>query len=140
MKKITRAATLTTVLTASLTAALTLAAPPASAADAAGLPHAFDAGWQGQKTCELLFENEAVRVGRCTFPPGIGHERHYHNPHFGYVLEGGTMRLTDAAGESDSTTEAGATWSTAEVTVHQGLNVGETTTRYLIVEPKVAGQ
>jgi quercetin dioxygenase-like cupin family protein len=136
MKKITRAATLTTVLAA----ALTLASSPASAVDTAGLPHAFDAGWQGQETCELLFENEAVRVGRCAFPPGVGHEQHYHNPHFGYVLEGGTMRLTDAAGESDSTTEAGATWSTAEVTVHQGLNVGETTTRYLIVEPRAAGE
>jgi quercetin dioxygenase-like cupin family protein len=136
MKKITRAATLTTVLAATLT----LASPPAPAADPEGLPHAFDAGWQGQETCELLFENEAVRVGRCAFPPGVGHEQHYHNPHFGYVLEGGTMRLTDAAGESDSTTEAGATWSTAEVTVHQGLNVGETTTRYLIVEPRAAGE
>jgi quercetin dioxygenase-like cupin family protein len=112
----------------------------AAAADTAGLPHAFDAGWQGQETCELLFENESVRVGRCAFPPGVGHEQHYHNPHFGYVLEGGTMRLTDAAGESDSTTVAGETWSTAEVTVHQGLNVGETTTRYLIVEPKPAAQ
>jgi quercetin dioxygenase-like cupin family protein len=117
-----------------------LAPSPAPAADAAGLPHAFDAGWQGQKTCELLFENETVRVGRCAFPPGVGHEKHFHNPHFGYVLEGGTMRLTDAAGASDSTTEAGETWSTTEVTVHQGLNVGETTTRYLIVEPKPAAQ
>lgn len=122
------------------TAALALTPVIVSAADTAGLPHAFDAGWQGQETCELLFENESVRVGRCAFPPGVGHEQHFHNPHFGYVLEGGTMRLTDAEGESLSTTEAGATWSTAEVTVHEGLNVGETTTRYLIVEPKAAAQ
>ena len=122
------------------TAALALTPHLAQAADTAGLPHAFDAGWQGQETCELLFENESVRVGRCAFPPGVGHEQHFHNPHFGYVLEGGTMRLTNAEGESLSTTEAGATWSTAEVTVHEGLNVGETTTRYLIVEPKPAAQ
>jgi quercetin dioxygenase-like cupin family protein len=122
------------------TAALALTPLIVSAADTTGLPHAFDAGWQGQETCELLFENESVRVGRCAFPPGVGHEQHFHNPHFGYVLEGGTMRLTNAEGESLSTTEAGATWSTAEVTVHEGLNVGETTTRYLIVEPKPAAQ
>jgi quercetin dioxygenase-like cupin family protein len=140
MKIITRAATLKTVMTAALAATLTLASPPAPAADTAGLPHAFDAGWQGQKTCELLFENEAVRVGRCAFPPGVGHERHYHNPHFGYVLAGGTMRLVDRDGEQTTTTEAGGTWSTTEVTVHEGLNVGETTTHYLIVEPKTAGQ
>ena len=46
----------------------------------------------------------------------------------------------DADGESDSTTEDGVTWSTDAVTVHEGLNVGETTTRYLIVEPKAAAQ
>jgi quercetin dioxygenase-like cupin family protein len=132
MKKIAHAAV--------LTAAVTLVSPPAPAADSTGLPHAFDAGWQGQKTCELLFEDETVRVGRCAFPPGVGHEKHYHNPHFGYVLEGGTMRLTDAEEEVVSTTEAGGSWSTTEVTVHAGLNVGETTTRYLIVEPKTAAQ
>jgi quercetin dioxygenase-like cupin family protein len=121
-----------------LTTALLFAANLALAADTAGLPHAFDAGWQGQKTCELLFENEAVRVGRCVFPPGIGHEKHFHNPHFGYVLEGATMRLVDADGEQTVTTETGGSWSTSEVTVHEGLNVGETTARYLIVEPKAA--
>lgn len=114
------------------------AANLALAADTAGLPHAFDAGWQGQKTCELLYEDAAVRVGRCVFPPGVGHEKHFHNPHFGYVLEGATMRLVDADGEQTVTTATGGSWSTTEVTVHAGLNVGETTARYIIVEPKAA--
>lgn len=56
------------------------------------LPHAIDAGWKGQASCELLYENDAMRVARCIFPPGIGHEKPFHNPHFGYVLEGGTLR------------------------------------------------
>lgn len=34
------------------------------------LPEAFDAGWKGKKTCELLYETESVRVGQCSFPPG----------------------------------------------------------------------
>lgn len=114
------------------------AANLALAADTADLPHAFDAGWQGQKTCELLYEDAAVRVGRCVFPPGVGHEKHFHNPHFGYVLEGATMRLVDADGEQTVTTATGGSWSTSEVTVHEGLNVGETTARYIIVEPKAA--
>jgi quercetin dioxygenase-like cupin family protein len=121
-----------------LSTALLFAANLALAADTAGLPHAFDAGWQGQKTCELLYEDAAVRVGRCAFPPGVGHEKHFHNPHFGYVLEGGAMRLVDSEGVQTTTTAAGGTWSTSEVTVHEGLNVGETTARYLIVEPKAA--
>jgi quercetin dioxygenase-like cupin family protein len=105
-------------------------------ADSPPLPHAFDAGWKGQKTCELLYETEAVRVGRCAFPPGVGHERHYHEPHFGYVLEGGTLRIVDSEGEHITDTVTGATWSTGVRTVHEAMNIGETTTRYLIVEPR----
>lgn len=107
-----------------------------SADPPANLPHAFDAGWQGRQTCELLYETPAVRVGQCSFPPGVGHELHYHRPHFGYVLVGGTLRIESAAGESVVTTESGDTWSTDALTVHQAVNIGDTTTRYLIVEPK----
>jgi quercetin dioxygenase-like cupin family protein len=110
-------------------------AGPALATDASGLPHAFDAGWQGQKTCELLHEDPTVRVARCEFPSGVGHEKHYHNPHFGYVLAGSTLRIVDARGERDVATTTGASWSTSEVTVHEAVNIGDTTTSYLIVEP-----
>ena len=99
------------------------------------LPHAFEAGWQGEDTCAVLFESTSMRVARCVFPPGIGHEKHYHNPHFGYVLEGGTLRIVDDRGERVVTTVTGSQWSTAEVTVHEAVNIGETTTSYLIVEP-----
>ena len=110
--------------------------PPAPAGDTQGLPHAFEAGWAGQKTCEVLFETATVRTARCVFPAGVGHEKHYHNPHFGYVLEGGTLRIVDAGGARELTTESGANWATASVTVHEALNIGDTTTSYLIVEPK----
>jgi quercetin dioxygenase-like cupin family protein len=118
-------------LLSSLAAAVSMTA----AAHAAELPHAFDAGWDGQKTCTVLFEDESVRVGRCVFPPGVGHEKHFHNPHFGYVLEGSTLRIIDDGGERTVTTEAGGTWSTDTVTVHEAVNIGATTTSYLIVEP-----
>ena len=100
------------------------------------LPHAFDAGWKGEKTCEVIYENAQLRVGRCAFPPGIGHEKHYHDPHFGYVLEGGTLRIADRQGVRTITTSAGGSWSTDERTVHEAVNIGETTTSYIIVEPK----
>ena len=101
------------------------------------LPEAFDAGWQGEKTCELLYETESVRVGQCVFPPGIGHEKHFHYPHFGYVLEGGRLGITDDAGVvTERETITGRSWSTDSITVHEALNIGDTTTSYLIVEPK----
>jgi quercetin dioxygenase-like cupin family protein len=114
---------------------LALAAQAALADAVEGLPHAFDAGWLGQKTCTLLHEDQTMRVARCVFPPGVGHEKHYHNPHFGYVMEGGTLRIVDGEGERVVTTEADGSWSTTTVTVHEAINIGDTTTSYLIVEP-----
>jgi len=108
----------------------------AQADSAGGLPHGFDAGWQGQKTCTVLYETETVRVGQCSFPPGTGHEKHYHNPHFGYVLEGSTMRVLDQTGEREVVAETGSTWSTSTITIHEAVNIGTTTARYLIVEPR----
>lgn len=102
----------------------------------AGLPHAFDAGWEGKKTCEVLFEDATTLIGRCVFPPGTGHEKHYHNPHFGYVLEGSTLRIVDSKGTHEVTTKTGGTWSTDSITIHEAVNTGESTTSYLIIEPK----
>lgn len=110
---------------------------PLAQADGTGaLPHAFDAGWKGQKTCTILYETATVRVGQCSFAPGVGHEKHYHNPHFGWVLEGSTMLIQDQTGEHEVVTETGSTWSTSSLTVHEAINSGTTTARYLIVEPR----
>ncbi len=113
-----------------------LAAPRAAAAD---LPYAIDAGWKGEKVCELLSENEHMRVARCTFAPGVGHERHWHPPHYGYILKGGTMRITDAEGTREQETPDNASWWSDGVDWHEAVNIGETTTVYLIFEPKSAG-
>jgi len=102
----------------------------------AGLPHAFEAGWKGQEVCELLHEDKTVRIGRCVFPPGVGHEKHFHRPHFGYALTTGTMTITDAEGTNVTEIQEGTTWSTESITVHEALNTGTTTASYIIVEPK----
>jgi len=68
--------------------------------------------------------------------PNTGHERHYHDPHFGYTLEGGKGRLSDENGvrevelvKGDSIASPGTAW-------HEVMNIGDTTIVYLIVEPK----
>lgn len=122
-----------------LMAGFALAADPAIAVAApeySALLDPLHAGWKGQHVCELLKDNAQMRVLRCTFPPGWGHERHYHAPHWGYILEGSTMRITTASGTVVRELKAGDSWWSDGVIWHEGLNIGKTTGVYLIVEPK----
>jgi beta-alanine degradation protein BauB len=108
-----------------------------SIARSADLPNAAAAGWKGQKTCEILDEYEPVRVLRCTFPPGIGHERHAHpRGDFGYVLSGGKTQVTDAKGTEVVEDKTGDHWVSGPIEWHEAVNVGDTTLSYLIVEMK----
>ena len=127
--------------TAALLLAMLAACAARSAAPATAdqpLPSAFEAGWKGQKVCEPLFENERLRAARCTFPPGIGHERHYHPPHWGYIVQGATMRITTATGTTDRVLKAGTNWWSDGIAWHEAINVGATTGVYVIIEPKQA--
>jgi hypothetical protein len=99
-------------------------------------PDPLAAGWNGESVCERLYEDEKQRILRCTFPPGGGHEKHYHAPHFGYVLVGGKMRIRDDEGERVVDLPDNLTWDSEGVNWHEVLNVGNTTSVYLIVEPK----
>ena len=85
---------------AGLAALLALAGPATAIPppEARAYPDPLEAGWKGQHVCVLLKDNERMRVLRCTFPPGWGHERHRHAPHWGYILKGSTMRITTASG------------------------------------------
>lgn len=98
------------------------------------LPSALEAGWKGERVCALQHQTETHRVLRCTFPPGVGHERHYHPPHYGYALSGGTMQLTSESGTREATLTTGSDYSSDGVEWHEVVNVGETTVTYLIVE------
>jgi beta-alanine degradation protein BauB len=122
--------------------ALSLFAPsPVNSQDAtpsetSALPTAFDAGWQGKQVCEPLFENDRVRAARCVFPPGGGHERHFHPPHWGYIVQGGTMRITTKTGSVDRVLKSGANWWSDGIEWHEAVNIGSETAIYIIVEPK----
>lgn len=114
-----------------------LAACATASVQRAPLPMALCAGWQGERVCELLHEDARIRVLRCTFPPGVGHEPHYHPPHFGYVLEGeSVMRITTSDAVVERPVRAGGHFSSDAEVRHEALNVGDETTTYLIVEKK----
>ena len=110
-----------------------LVAIPASAEE---LPDPVAAGWQGETVCEILQEDAELRIFRCTFPPGIGHERHFHPRHFGFALSGGTMRITSESGTREVTLKTGSYFFSEGIVWHEGLNVGDTTVSYLMIEPK----
>ncbi|WP_369997431.1 cupin domain-containing protein [Winogradskyella sp.] len=100
------------------------------------LPDPLEAGWNGESVCEVLEENKELRVLKCTFPPNVGHEKHYHNPHFGYTLVGGKFRITDTTGTRQVDVPTGYNFRNDSITQHEVFNVGETTAVFLIMEYK----
>ena len=100
------------------------------------LPGPLEAGWKGQAVCEVLQEDNTLRVLKCTFAPGVGHERHEHAPHFGYTLKGSTFKITDDTGTREVKVPTGYDFYKAETSVHEVQNVGDSTAVFLIVEPK----
>ena len=104
--------------------------------DANKFPDPLEAGWKGKKVCEILHEDESLRVLKCTFPPAVGHERHYHKPHFGYTLSGSMFQITDTTGTKIIDIPTGYNFSNKRVDWHEALNVGDSTAVFLIIEPK----
>ena len=102
----------------------------------ATLPDPLEAGWEGQKVCELQEENESIRVLKCTFAPGVGHDRHFHAAHYGYTLSGGKFRITDETGTREVNVPAGYDFYNEGIEWHEVLNIGDNTAVFLIVEPK----
>jgi quercetin dioxygenase-like cupin family protein len=100
------------------------------------LPDPLMAGWEGSKVCELIEDNEKVRVLKCTFAPGVGHEKHYHEPHFGVALTGSTFRITDETGTRDVDVTSDSYFYSKGTEWHEVLNVGDSTAVFLIIEPK----
>lgn len=100
------------------------------------LPDPVEAGWHGASICEVLHDDVEQRVLRCTFPPSVGHERHYHDRHFGYVLAGGRMQIKDKTGTRVVELAAGDHFTSDGVDWHEVVNIGDSTSIYLITEPK----
>ena len=119
-----------------MTGSMAWAALLMASAAAPPLPDPLAAGWRGRTVCEKLHEDTSNRILRCTFPPGVGHERHFHSPHFGYALVGGRARITDQRGTREVEFKTGSRSVSRTRTWHEIVNIGETTIVYLLVEPK----
>ena len=100
------------------------------------LPDPVEAGWKGASVCDVLHDDAYQRVLRCTFPPTVGHERHHHKRHFGYVIAGGRMQITDATGTRVVEPATGAHFKSDGIEWHEVVNIGDSTATYLIMEPK----
>ena len=100
------------------------------------LPDPLEAGWNGKPVCEVLEENKELRVLKCTFQPKIGHELHYHKPHFGYTLAGSKFRIKDTSGVQEINVPTGYSFSKDKLSTHEVLNIGDSTAVFLIIEYK----
>ena len=100
------------------------------------LPDPLEAGWNNEAVCEVLEDNAKVRTLKCTFPPGVGHERHYHDAHYGYTISGSKFRITDTTGTRDVNVPTGYSFYNDFIEWHEVLNIGDSTAVFLIIEPK----
>lgn len=94
------------------------------------------AGWNNQAVCGIVEDNPKVRVLKCTFAPGVGHERHYHAAHFGYTIKGSKFRIKDTTGTREVNVPTGTEFYNDGIEWHEVLNIGDSTAVFLIIEPK----
>lgn len=120
-----------TILILSLTVVLTV-----SCQQEHQLPDPLKAGWKGSSVCEVVVDNDKVRTLKCTFAPGVGHERHYHPAHYGYTIAGSKFRMTDSTGTREVDVPTGYSFYNDKIEWHEVLNIGDCTAVFLIVEPK----
>jgi quercetin dioxygenase-like cupin family protein len=85
---------------------------------------------------KVLFENERVRLLDVVMKPGDESAQHSHPDYLLHAFSGGTVKLTDASGQSaEVEINAGDTmWREAEE--HSALNVGTTELHALFLELK----
>ena len=120
----------------SLASLLILITVSSSCNDKKSLSDPLEAGWNNQPVCEVLQENLNIRALKCTFPPGVGHERHYHKAHFGYTIAGSRFRIKDTTGIREVDVLTGSNFYNDEIAWHEVLNIGDSTAVFLIIEPK----
>ncbi len=85
---------------------------------------------------KVLFENERLRLLEVTMQPGDSTEMHSHPDNLVYGLDTGKVAFTAPSGEvAELEVPAGASmWM--DSTEHATKNVGDTTIRALMIEPK----
>ena len=100
------------------------------------LPDPLEAGWNNSAVCQVLIDNEKVRMLKCSFAPGIGHDKHYHASHVAYAVSGSRFRIEDENGIREVDFPTGSNYYSEGVKWHQVLNIGDSTAVVLIIENK----
>ncbi len=100
------------------------------------IPYAADAGWNSAKVCEIISEDDQIRVMHCIIAARGGHERHYHLSNIVYVLVGGEMRITQNGEVRDVSLKAGQSFISAERVIHEVVSLSDHDQSYLIIEKK----
>ena len=92
----------------------------------------------GPDNYKLVMENERIRLLQVTFEPGTKVGMHSHPDHAGYVLEGGSLNITNAEGKTQEITAktGDSFWIPAES--HSAVNPGKTRISVLVIELKEA--
>ncbi len=111
---------------------ITLAPTPKAAAE--DVPGALDVEWEGKKPCEPLYEDEQIRVARCTFAKGVTHVCHSHPAYLSFAISGGQGTVQDDKGTRKVEITAGALLKSPPIPWHVFSNVGESTIQFLVIE------
>lgn len=124
MKKAIRQALVSLALTAPMAA---WAVPAAAVEPGEGDPGVF----------KRVFENHRIRILEVTTEPGQAEGWHSHPRYFAYVISGGRLRHETPDGEtSEVELTAGMNRMLQPVEWHQGVNIGDSTVKILLVELK----
>jgi quercetin dioxygenase-like cupin family protein len=100
------------------------------------VPGALSVEWEGKKPCEKLFEDDEIRVARCTFPEGTVHVCHARPSYLTYDLSGGLAEVQHDKGKRKIEVVAGAFANVSPIPWHEIADIGETTLQYLLIEKK----
>ena len=85
----------------------------------------------------VLMETDTLRILEASTEPGQAEGWHSHPRDFAYVVQGGTLRMESPDGTSREVTIApGRSVELDPVVRHQGVNIGDTPIRILLVEFK----
>ncbi len=100
------------------------------------LPDPLEAGWNNTAVCEVLVDNDEMRVLKCSFAPGVGHDKHYHPAHYAYAISGSRFRIEDKDGIREVDFPTGSNYYSEGVEWHKALNIGDSNAVVLIIENK----
>ena len=100
------------------------------------VPDALTVEWQGQHTCEKLYEDAQIRALLCTLPPSAVHVRHSHPGNLVYTVSGGKAKVQDDKGTREGQPKTGGFSNNPPNPWHEVANIGDTTLSFLVIEKK----